>query len=38
VAHALKQAKYYTAGEADYARAMARTRKQVDLAMGGPVQ
>lgn len=34
VAHALKQAGYYTAGEADYARAMTRTKKEVDQALG----
>jgi hypothetical protein len=34
VAHALKQAGYYTAGEADYARAMTRAKKEVDQALG----
>jgi hypothetical protein len=34
VAHALKQARYYTAGEADYARSMTRTRAQIDKALG----
>ena len=34
VAHALKQARYYTAGEADYARSMTRTRAQIDQALG----
>jgi hypothetical protein len=34
VAHALKQARYYTAGEADYARAMTRAKAQVDQALG----
>lgn len=34
VAHALKVAGYYTAGEADYARAMTRTKAEVDRAMG----
>jgi hypothetical protein len=34
VAHALKQARYFTAGEADYARLMTRTRAQIDQALG----
>jgi hypothetical protein len=34
VAHALKMAGYYTAGEADYARAMTRTKAEVDRALG----
>lgn len=34
VAHALKQARYYTAGEADYARSMTSTRAQIDQALG----
>ena len=37
VAHALKQARYYTAAESDYARAMARTKTQVDRELG-PIQ
>ena len=34
VAHALKQAGYYTAGEADYARAMKRTKTEIDRNLG----
>jgi hypothetical protein len=34
VAHALKQTGYYTAGEADYTRAMTRTKAEVDRALG----
>jgi hypothetical protein len=34
VAHALKQARYYTAAESDYARAMVRTRAQIDQVLG----
>jgi hypothetical protein len=34
VAHALKKARYYSAAEADYARAMTRTKEQVDRALG----
>jgi peptidoglycan hydrolase-like protein with peptidoglycan-binding domain len=37
VAHALRNAHYYTAGEAGYAAAMTRTRAQIDRALG-PVQ
>ena len=34
VAHALKLAGYYTAGEGDYARGMTRAKVEVDRAMG----
>lgn len=34
VAHALKQARYYTAAEADYAKLMTRMRAQIDRALG----
>jgi hypothetical protein len=34
VAHALKLAGYYTAGEADYARAMTKTKAEVDRSLG----
>lgn len=34
VARALKQARYYTAAEADYARAMTRTKADIDRALG----
>jgi hypothetical protein len=34
VAHALKSAGYYTASEADYAKAMKRTKASVDSALG----
>jgi peptidoglycan hydrolase-like protein with peptidoglycan-binding domain len=37
VARALKQARYYTAAEADYARAMTRTKADIDRALG-PLQ
>jgi hypothetical protein len=37
VAHALKTARYYTAAEADYARAMTRTKENVDRVLG-PLQ
>ncbi|HKB12226.1 MAG TPA: hypothetical protein VKD69_16305 [Vicinamibacterales bacterium] len=36
VAHALKQAGYYTAGEADYARAMTAKKADVDRTLGAP--
>jgi hypothetical protein len=36
VAHALKQAGYYTAGEGDYARAMASRKAEVDRALATP--
>jgi hypothetical protein len=34
VAHALKQVRYYTAGEADYARAMTRKKAGIDRVLG----
>jgi peptidoglycan hydrolase-like protein with peptidoglycan-binding domain len=34
VAHALKVARYYTASESDYARAMMRTKAQIDRTLG----
>jgi hypothetical protein len=34
VAHALKQARYYTASEADYARAMTGTKAAIDRTLG----
>jgi hypothetical protein len=34
VAHALKLAGYYTAGESDYARAMTRAKQDIDRSMG----
>jgi hypothetical protein len=34
VAHALKLAGYYTAGEADYARAMTRAKQDIDRILG----
>lgn len=34
VAHALKMARYYTAGEADYARLMASKKAEIDRSLG----
>jgi hypothetical protein len=34
VAHSLKMARYYTAAEADYARAMTRTKADIDKQLG----